>query len=281
MADRAAEQLARSLIEARFPQDGIVGEEFGEVRPASQRRWILDPIDGTRSFVRGVPLYGVLIAVEDDGEAVVGVMHFPALQETVYAALGEGCWWNGRRALVSETSSADDALLLCTSYEGIEKEHLTAGWDSRRSRAGMVRTWGDCYGHALVATGRAEGMFDPVMSVWDAAALEAHHRRSRRRLHGLARPNHAPGWFGCLYQCGTRARVAHVAERIEVKIERPDQLDALRFDERGLIPVIAQHATSGEVLMVAYANREALERTLTTRHLWLYSRSRQLALAQG
>ncbi|MGH7460618.1 MAG: inositol monophosphatase family protein, partial [Longimicrobiales bacterium] len=92
-------------------------------------------------------------------------------EETVYAALGEGCWWDGRRALVSDTASLNQALVLATSYEGIEKEKLAGGWNRVRANAGMVRTWGDCYGHALVATGRAEGMFDPVMSVWDAAAL--------------------------------------------------------------------------------------------------------------
>ena len=100
VADRDAERLARDLIETRFPDDGIVGEEFGESRPGASRRWIIDPIDGTRSFVRGVPLYGVLLAVEDDDEAVLGVIHFPALSETVYAARGEGCWWDGRRPLI-------------------------------------------------------------------------------------------------------------------------------------------------------------------------------------
>src|SRR5262245_20509738 len=172
VADRAAEQLARDLIEARFPQDGIVGEEFDEARPGAERKWIIDPIDGTRSFVRGVPLYGVLLAVEDDGEAVLGVIHFPALAETVYAARGEGCWWDGRRALVSDTTSLDDALLLTTSYEGIERRNFSDGWNRVRSRAGQVRTWGDCYGHALVATGRAEAMFDAGANVWDAAALK-------------------------------------------------------------------------------------------------------------
>lgn len=171
VADRAAEQLARELIESRFPNDGIVGEEFGEARPDAERRWILDPIDGTRSFLHGVPFYGVLIAVEDNREAVLGVIHFPALEETVYGALGEGAWWNGRRALVSDTTRLDQALVLTTSYEGVEAQNFTAGWNRVRSHAGMARTWGDCYGHALVATGRAEGMFDPRMAVWDAAAL--------------------------------------------------------------------------------------------------------------
>lgn len=171
-ADRAAERLLRELIEARFPADGILGEEFGADRPGRPRRWIVDPIDGTRSFVRGVPLFGCLVALEEEGEPVVGVIHFPALAETVYAAAGEGCWWNGRSARVSEIASLGDALVLTTDVENIDARGRRSGWDRLRRAAGTVRTWGDCYGHALVATGRAEAMLDPVMSVWDAAALQ-------------------------------------------------------------------------------------------------------------
>jgi histidinol-phosphatase len=172
-ADRGAEQIARELIETRFPHDGILGEEFGTARPQASRRWILDPIDGTRTFLRGVPLFGCLLAVEEDHEAVVGVMYFPALDETVYGAVGEGAWWNGRRALVSDVTSLDNALLLTTSVENIEQNDARlAGWNRLRARAGMTRTWGDCYGHALVATGRAEAMIDPIMSVWDSAPIK-------------------------------------------------------------------------------------------------------------
>lgn len=170
-ADRGAEQIARELIATKFPRDGIIGEEFGAVRPDASRRWVLDPIDGTRTFIRGVPLFGCLLALEEDGEPVLGVMYFPALEETVYAARGEGCWWNGRRALVSDETKLDKSLVLTTDVENIERQNFTDGWNRVRSRAGLVRTWGDCYGHALVATGRAEAMFDPLMSVWDAAAL--------------------------------------------------------------------------------------------------------------
>lgn len=171
VADRDAERRARELIKRRFPDDGIVGEEFGVRREEARRRWILDPIDGTRSFVRGVPLYGVLVAVEEGGEAVVGVLHFPALDETVYAARGEGCWWDGRRVSVSSVGHLEDALVLCTSSEDLEAPEHANAWESLRRRAGLVRTWGDCYGHALVATGRAEVMLDPILATWDAAAL--------------------------------------------------------------------------------------------------------------
>lgn len=171
IADREAERVARALIEARFPHDGLVGEEEGEVRAGADRRWIIDPIDGTRSFIRGVPLYGVLLALEEEGDAVLGVMHFPALAETVYAARGQGCWWNGRRALVSDTTTLGAAFVVTTDAENIYRTDRGAGWDMLRARVGGWRTWGDCYGYALVATGRADAMLDPIMSLWDAAAL--------------------------------------------------------------------------------------------------------------
>src|SRR5690625_3256232 len=110
IADRDSERLARKLIEAQFPSDGIVGEEFGETRPGADRRWILDPIDGTKSFIRGVPLYGVLVALEVEGEATIGVLHFPALGETVYAARGLGCWWNGRDRKSTRLNSSHVAI---------------------------------------------------------------------------------------------------------------------------------------------------------------------------
>lgn len=111
VADRNAEHVARELIERRFPQDGIIGEEFGTVREGAARRWILDPIDGTRTFIRGVPLFGCLLALEENHEPIIGVMYFPALEETVYGERGGGAWWNGRRARVSDTSELDQALL--------------------------------------------------------------------------------------------------------------------------------------------------------------------------
>jgi histidinol-phosphatase len=170
-ADQAAERIVRELIGGRFPTDGILGEEYGAVNEGADRRWIVDPIDGTRSYVRGVPLYGVLLALEVEGDPIIGVIHFPALNETVYAARGEGCWWNGRRALVSDTTRLQDALLLTTDAENIAAQGHADGWARLTARAAATRTWGDCYGYALVATGRAEAMLDPVLSIWDAAAL--------------------------------------------------------------------------------------------------------------
>jgi histidinol-phosphatase len=121
--------------------------------------------------MRGVPLFGVLLALEVEGRAELGVMHFPALDETVYAARGAGCWWNGRRARVSAIDSLDDALVLTTDVANIARQGRADSWDRLAARAGLCRTWGDCYGYALVATGRAEAMLDAELSIWDAAAL--------------------------------------------------------------------------------------------------------------
>jgi histidinol phosphatase-like enzyme (inositol monophosphatase family) len=171
VADREGERIARKLIQRKFPRDGIVGEEFDAVRPDAPRRWIIDPIDGTRSFVRGVPLYGVLLALEEDGRSLLGVIHLPALQETVYAGRGVGCWWNGQRAQVSDTARMEEALVLTTDEPALVQHGRASAWQRVRATGCLTRTWGDCYGYALVATGRAEAMVDSVLSLWDAAAL--------------------------------------------------------------------------------------------------------------
>jgi len=166
IADREAEALVRGRIADRYPEHGVLGEEFGEANPGARVRWILDPIDGTRSFMRGVPLYGVLIGVEVDGVPAVGVAHFPPLRETVAAGLHLGCTWNGEPCRVSSVERLDEALVLTTSPRAVASD---PGWALLQTRAGTVRGWGDCYGHALVATGRAEVMVDPVMHSWDSA----------------------------------------------------------------------------------------------------------------
>lgn len=171
VADREAEAYIRRVIESRFPHDGIIGEELGEIRPQAKRRWIIDPIDGTISFVHGVPLYGVLIGVEQENEPVVGVIHLPALDDTVAAARGERCHWRGQRVQVSNTSELSDAAWLTTDLNFDAYPAQSAGLNRLVGAAGPTRTWGDCYGYVLVATGRADIMVDPLMHVWDCAAL--------------------------------------------------------------------------------------------------------------
>ena len=169
--DRAAERLLRRGISSRYPAHGILGEEFGESDPGAEVRWILDPIDGTLSFMRGVPLYGVLIGIEMEGEAVVGTAHFPALGETVAAGRGLGCTLNGKPCRVSEVAELAEAVVCTTDEKANAAGRAAVGWTELRTRCGLARTWGDAYGHALVATGRADVQVDPRLHLWDAAPL--------------------------------------------------------------------------------------------------------------
>jgi len=171
VADREAEAHLRKRIRERFPTDGIVGEEEGETKGTSGRRWILDPIDGTFAFVHGVPFYGVLIGVEIEDEPTIGVVNMAALDEIVYAAKGVGCFWNGRPARVSKLTTLEESLLLCTEFVACHRFGFGPASEELQRRAKASRTWGDCYGYVLLATGRAEVMLDPVMNLWDCAAL--------------------------------------------------------------------------------------------------------------
>lgn len=170
VADRQAEQLIRSRIEKQFPHHAIVGEEYGiKENKGASHRWFVDPIDGTKSFVHGVPLYAVLIGLEIEGVVQVGAAYYPALDEMLAAALGEGCWWNGRRARVSDVSTLDKAVVAFTDVATFLGQGRSEEWD-RIQRATYYRAgWGDAYGYLLVATGRVELMLDPVMSTWDCA----------------------------------------------------------------------------------------------------------------
>lgn len=166
-ADRAAEMLIRSRLRQAFPADGVRGEEYGDEASSSGRVWWVDPIDGTKSFMRGVPLYAVLIALEVEGAIEVGAAYFPALDEMVYAARGRGAFLNGRGVRVAETTALDRAFVSCTD-PGSFDEHGRGGAWRRIKAASYARVgWGDAYGHALVASGRVELMLDPVMNAWD------------------------------------------------------------------------------------------------------------------
>lgn len=175
IADRECEQFLRAAIARQFPAHGICGEEFGMANPDAPVRWWLDPIDGTQSFIRGVPVFGVMVGFEHAGDAVLGVVDFPALGETVWARRGGGAWWTvrgeTRPAQVSATRTLAEATLLYTDPKGFAPAGKAHAFERLRSAARFERTWGDCYGHALVATGRADAMLDPVLNAWDACAL--------------------------------------------------------------------------------------------------------------
>lgn len=168
VADRRAEELIRNRIEARFPTHAIVGEEFGlKETQGSSHRWFIDPIDGTKSFMRGVPLYGILIGLEIEGRVQAGAVYCPALDEMVYAADGLGCWWNGRRARVSTVSELRRSFVAITDPRSFAVQQRQAEFERLAKTCYHMAGWSDCYGYLLVATGRVEVMLDPIMNVWD------------------------------------------------------------------------------------------------------------------
>lgn len=189
-ADRGAERILRARIESTFPDDTIVGEEYGVKTGTSGWTWYLDPIDGTQAFVRGVPLFGMLIGIEQTTrglrESRAGVIFMPALGEMVYALRGGGCHWirgmryDGDRfsegdapvrAHVSNVRDMPDAMFCTTWMKSFSETGTIPLFTALCEQTGVFRGWGDCYGYALVATGRAEIMVDPLLAVWDAAPL--------------------------------------------------------------------------------------------------------------
>ncbi len=157
-ADRNAEQLLRRAIGRRFPDDAVLGEEFGSSDGKSGFRWVLDPIDGTKSFICGVPLYGTMVAVEFEQRSVIGVIYFPALNEIVYAADGRGCFWKSsdhgvRPGHVSAKSVLSDCTLVTSDAKAFAKRNAKSAYACIEDRVRLARTWGDCFGYCLVATG--------------------------------------------------------------------------------------------------------------------------------
>ena len=172
VADREAEAVARDWITQRFPSDAIIGEEGGmSGAPNAERQWVIDPIDGTKSFVRGVPLWGTMIGVMQGGEVLAGVVFCPALDELVVAADSAGCWHNGSRCQVSGVSDLASATILTTSAAFRGRADRQRRWNELAQRVAVARTWGDCFGYVLVATGRAEVMVDNRLHIWDYAPL--------------------------------------------------------------------------------------------------------------
>jgi histidinol phosphatase-like enzyme (inositol monophosphatase family) len=182
IADQESERFLRDEISKAFPDDGIVGEEFGVTEGTSDYGWILDPIDGTKSFISGVPLYGTMVGVErktEDGnrQSIIGAIYFPGLDVGMYAERGCGAWsfegdQEAKRAQVSKKSDASKSVMLTTSVQAFNGRGPENCYDDIANQFYYCRTWGDVYGYYLVAIGRAEVMIDPVLNVWDAAAVQ-------------------------------------------------------------------------------------------------------------
>ena len=171
LADKTVEEGMRIRMLKETPGYGIWGEEFGREPGKTGREWVVDPLDGTKAFIHGVPLFGTLIALLDAGVPVLGVIDLPILGERVYAIRGGGAFRNGSPCRVSSVARIDEALLLDGSITTMERLGHGPAWAGLRARARLHRGWGDCYGHFLVATGAAEVMADPVVEAWDVAPM--------------------------------------------------------------------------------------------------------------
>lgn len=169
IADQKSEELLRNLMQKHTPSYGIIGEEFGTQAGSEDRQWVVDPIDGTKAFIHGVPLFGTLLALLEKGKPVLGVVALPALGHVLAASLGNGATLDGKPCHVSTVNKIEEALILDGSGTTMERLGYGNAWATLRSKAKLHRGWGDCYGHLLVATGRAEVMADPIVSIWDVA----------------------------------------------------------------------------------------------------------------
>jgi histidinol-phosphatase len=209
-ADRAAERAMRAVLRDKLPTHRITGEEYGSDGPADARHeWLLDPVDGTAWFTLGIPVFGTLVALLEDGEPILGVIDFPAMDETVYAARGLGCWHRVGdeapvRVQVAPVATLADAYVSCSGAHGSD---LTTGPYalSRVVRgAGKFRFVADCLQHGMVCRGVLHAAIDPIMAPWDSAALVACVREAGGVAAALD---------------GTRTRVAHAGSLVTAASE--------------------------------------------------------------
>jgi histidinol-phosphatase len=171
IADKKTEEMIRRELERLFPAHGILGEEFGPQGEKAEFIWTVDPIDGTRSFIRGIPLFGTLIGLLNRGEPIVGVMVLPALGETYVAAKGMGTFCNGTQLRVSATTSIEAAILSVGDVTCFEAAGKTSMLHTAMNKAELCRGYTDCFGHSLVMRGAVDAMIDPIVNVWDVAPL--------------------------------------------------------------------------------------------------------------
>ncbi len=170
IADKKAEEIMRELIMHNFPDHGIHGEEFGQYQPQADFQWILDPIDGTKSFICGVPTFGTLIALVKNNQPIIGALNLPILNELLISD-NKKTELNGEIVHFRECSELGSAILLTTDHLDIYRYQNGAKFEKLLEQIKLYRTWGDCFGYYLLATGYADIMIDPIMSVWDIMAL--------------------------------------------------------------------------------------------------------------
>lgn len=190
-ADRAAEQTLRAALAEGRPDDAVLGEEYGETGSGGARRWVLDPIDGTKNYVRGVPVWATLIAMLEGEDVVVGVVSAPALGRRWWAARGAGSWTSGpespapRACRVSAVRSLADASLSFSDEVGWAERGCGPGFAALRREVWRARAYGDFWSHVLVAEGAVDVAAEPVLGAWDIAALVPVVEEAGGRITGL------------------------------------------------------------------------------------------------
>jgi len=170
IADKLAEEKMRALIQKEFPSHGIIGEEFGSENSDAEYVWVLDPIDGTKSFISGALSFGTLVALLKNGKPIIGVINHPILNELLVGD-NQTCLLNGSKTQIRNCSKISDATLLTTEHFNIGKYQNQKKFDELANKVKLYRNWGDCYGYYLLATGYADIMIDSIMSIWDSMAL--------------------------------------------------------------------------------------------------------------
>lgn len=172
IADRKGEEMLRRNIHRAFPDHGIIGEEFGDEAPGKEWVWTIDPIDGTRSFVRGLPLFSILLSLLHEGEPVLGIISLPALGETAWAVRGQGAFCEGRRLHVSGETRLGRAMVGTADVYCFRETRRLQLLQALQKRAGLVRTYPDAFGHLMAIRGVLDVMVDPLAYVWDYAPIK-------------------------------------------------------------------------------------------------------------
>ncbi len=169
-ADRAAERMIRDAIETLYPEHGISGEEYGVSNQAADYQWVVDPIDGTKSFAAGSPLFGTMIALLKDGEPLYGCINYPAIGHRL-SGDNQSAYREGKPISARSGRPLEDAIVLTTDLQNVAKYQNGQNFDELLAKTRFCRTWGDCFGYYLVATGKADIMLDPILNPWDIMAL--------------------------------------------------------------------------------------------------------------
>lgn len=169
-ADRETERMIRDAIQTLYPEHGIMGEEFGETNSSASLQWVIDPIDGTKTFAAGSPLFGTMIALLQDGEPIFGCLNYPAIHKRL-SGDNQRAFCNTRPIAARSGISLSDAIVLTTDQQSVAKYQNGAAFADLLGKTKFCRTWGDCFGYYLVATGKADIMLDPILNPWDIMAL--------------------------------------------------------------------------------------------------------------